>query len=172
MGMGGLAVLESRPQGQDICRVVEGETAVLSLWMAAFSPRPAGRHSAGSCLMSLCILIPSLIRTCITGLSLCCCSVSQSCPTLCHPMGCSTPGFPVLRCLPEFAQTTESVMPPNHLLLCCPLLLLPSIPPSIRVSSNELSLCIRWVRTLTIVSYLNYLFKASSLNTASVSEKE
>ena len=34
-----------------------------------------------------------------------CCSVAHSCPTLCDPMGCSTPGFPVLHCLPEFAQT-------------------------------------------------------------------
>ena len=35
----------------------------------------------------------------------CCCSVAQSCSTVCDPMGCSTPGFPVLHCLPEFAQT-------------------------------------------------------------------
>ena len=38
----------------------------------------------------------------------------------------------------------ESVMPSNHLILCCPLLLLPSIFPSIRVFSNESGLCIRW----------------------------
>ena len=38
----------------------------------------------------------------------------------------------------------ESVIPSNHLILCCPLLLLPSIPPSIRVFSNESALCIRW----------------------------
>ena len=41
-------------------------------------------------------------------------------------------------------MSTESVMPPNHLILCCPLLLLPSIFPSIRVFSNELALCMRW----------------------------
>ena len=35
----------------------------------------------------------------------CCCSVAQSCPPLCDPMNCSTPGFPVLHHLPEFAQT-------------------------------------------------------------------
>ena len=35
----------------------------------------------------------------------CCCSVAKSCPTLCDPMACSTPGFPVLHYLPEFAQT-------------------------------------------------------------------
>ena len=34
-----------------------------------------------------------------------CCSVAQSCLTLCNPMNCSTPGFPVLHYLPEFAQT-------------------------------------------------------------------
>ena len=39
---------------------------------------------------------------------------------------------------------TESVMPSNYLILCCPLLLLPSIFPSIRVFSNESALCIRW----------------------------
>ena len=45
--------------------------------------------------------------------------------------------------LPKF-MSIESVIPPNHLILCCPLLLLPSIFPSIRVFSNELTLCIRW----------------------------
>ena len=38
----------------------------------------------------------------------------------------------------------ESVMPSSHLILCCPLLLLPPIPPSIRVFSNESTLCMRW----------------------------
>ena len=41
-------------------------------------------------------------------------------------------------------MSIESVMPSNHLILCCPLLLLPSIFPSIRVFSNESALCIRW----------------------------
>ena len=40
--------------------------------------------------------------------------------------------------------STESVMPSNHLILCCPLLLLPSISPSIKVFSNESALLIRW----------------------------
>ena len=35
----------------------------------------------------------------------CCCSIAKSCPTLCYPMNCSMPGFPVLHCLSEFAQT-------------------------------------------------------------------
>ena len=41
-------------------------------------------------------------------------------------------------------MSAESVMPSNHLILCCPLLLLPSVFPSIRVFSNESALCIRW----------------------------
>ena len=41
-------------------------------------------------------------------------------------------------------MSIESMMPSNHLILCCPLLLLPSIFPSIRVFSNESALCIRW----------------------------
>ena len=54
-------------------------------------------------------------------------------------MNCSTPGFPVLYHLLELAQTHVHwvMMPSNHLILCCPLLLLPSIFPSIRVFSNE-----------------------------------
>ena len=77
------------------------------------------------------------------------CSVAQSCLTLCYSEDCSTPGFPVLHCLPEFTQKTklmssELVMPSNHLILCHLLLLLPSIFPSIRVFSSESALCIKW----------------------------
>ena len=61
-------------------------------------------------------------------------------------MNCSTPGLPVHHQLPEFTQpmTVELVMPSNHLILCHPFLLLPSIFPSIRVFSNESVLCNRW----------------------------
>ena len=60
-------------------------------------------------------------------------------------MDCSTPGFPVLHYLPSLLKlmSTESVMPSNHLTLCFPLLLLPSVFPSIRVFSNESALHIR-----------------------------
>ena len=63
-------------------------------------------------------------------------SVTQSCPTLCDPMDCSTPGFPVHQQHTELAQlmSIESVMPSNHLILCCPFLLLPSVFPSITFS--------------------------------------
>ena len=44
----------------------------------------------------------------------------------------------------------ESVMPSSHLILCCPLLLLPPIPPSIRVLSNESTLCMRWPKYWSI----------------------
>ena len=73
-------------------------------------------------------------------------SVAQSRPTLFDPMDCSTPGFPVHHQLLELAQimSIETVMPSNHLILCRPLLLLPSVLPSIRVFSNESVLLIRW----------------------------
>ena len=73
-------------------------------------------------------------------------SVAQSGPTLCDPMNCSMPGLPVHHQLLEFTQTSsiESMMPSSHLILCRPLLLLPAIPPSIRVFSNESTLRMRW----------------------------
>ena len=69
-------------------------------------------------------------------------SVAQSCMTLGNPMDCSTPGLPVHHQLPEFTQThvhwvSDAI---QHLILCCPLLLLTSIFPSIRV------FCIRWLK--------------------------
>ena len=77
---------------------------------------------------------------------LCCHSVAQSCPILCNPVNCSIPAFTVLTISQSMLKlmSTEPVMPSNHLILCCPLLLLPSIFPSIRVFSNESALHIRW----------------------------
>ena len=73
-------------------------------------------------------------------------SITQSCPTLCDPMDCSMPGLPVHHQLSEFTQlmSIELVMPSNHLILCSPLLLLPSNFPSIRVFSDESTLHIMW----------------------------
>ena len=73
-------------------------------------------------------------------------SVAQSCPTLCDPMNRSTPGLPVHHHIPEFTQThihpVGDAIQPFHPL--SPLLLLPPIPPSIRVFSNESTLRMRW----------------------------
>ena len=85
-------------------------------------------------------------------------SVAQSYPTLCDRMNRSTPGLPVHHQLPESTQDSESVMPSNHLILCYPLLLLPSIFPSIRVCSNELARCIRWPK------YWSFSFNMSPSN--------
>ena len=73
------------------------------------------------------------------------CSVAQSCLTLRDPMDCSRQAslsFTIPQNLLKL-MFIELVMPSNHLILCHPLLLLPSIFPSIRVFSNELILCIR-----------------------------
>ena len=79
-------------------------------------------------------------------LTKCCCSVTQSCPTLWNPMDCSTPGLPEFCHLLELAQIHVHwlVMPYNHL-ICSSLLLLPSIFPRIRVFfPNESALHIVW----------------------------
>ena len=88
------------------------------------------------------------------------CSVAKPCLTLCNTMNCSMPGFPVLHYLPEFAQlvSIEYLMSSNHLILCCLLLLLPTIFPRIRVFSNELALCIKWPK------YWSFSFSISPSN--------
>ena len=75
-------------------------------------------------------------------------------------MNCSMPGFPVHRQLPGLLKlmSIKSVMPSNHLILCQPLLLLPSIFPSIRVFSNESVLRIRWPK------YWSFSFRISPSN--------
>ena len=93
----------------------------------------------------------------------CYCSVTKSHLTLCNPGTAAhqvSLSFSISRYVfPEFAQlTTESVMQSNHLILCCPLLLLPSIFPSIRVFSNESSLHIRWPK------YWSFSFRISPSN--------
>ena len=73
-------------------------------------------------------------------------SVAQSCLTLCNPMNLSMPGLPVRhqpRSSPKL-MCIELVIPSSHLILCHPLLLLPPIPPSIRVFSNESTLRMKW----------------------------
>ena len=76
--------------------------------------------------------------------------VAQSCPTLCDPMMPDHARQASLSITnsqsPPKSMSIESVMPSNHLILCRPLLLLPSIFPSIRVFSNESALRIRWLK--------------------------
>ena len=75
-----------------------------------------------------------------------CCSVSQSCLTFCNLMDHSAPAsqsFIISWNLLKL-MSIKSVRPSNHLILCHPLLLLPSIFPSIRVFSNESAVYIRW----------------------------
>jgi len=85
-------------------------------------------------------------------LTIFCCSVTQSC-RLSGSMDCSMPGFPVLHYLLEFAQTHVHWVrePLNHLILCYPLLFLPSICLSIRVFSNESALHIRWPKCWSFI---------------------
>ena len=73
-------------------------------------------------------------------------SAAQSYPTVCDPMNRSTPGLPTITNSRSSLRLTsiESVMPSSHLILCRPLFLLPPIPLSIRVFSNESTLHMRW----------------------------
>jgi len=89
-------------------------------------------------------------------------SVTQLCPTLCDPMDCSTPGFPVHHQLLDDhilkLMSITLVMPSNHLILCYSPLLCPSIFLSIRVFSNESVLHIRWPK------YWSFSFSISPSN--------
>ena len=73
-------------------------------------------------------------------------SVAQLCPIVCNPMNRSTSDLPVHHQFWSLLKlmSVESVMPSSHLILCCPLLLLPPVSPSIRVFSNESALHMRW----------------------------
>ena len=70
--------------------------------------------------------------------------ITQSCLTLCDPMNCSMPGLPVHHHLPEFTQTHVHQVCDAIQASYPPLFLLPPIPPSIRVFSNESTFRIRW----------------------------
>ena len=72
------------------------------------------------------------------------CLVANSCLTLCNPMDCNPPGSSHISQSLLKLMSIELVMPSNHLILRHPLLLLPSILPSIRVLSNESADGIRW----------------------------
>ena len=85
---------------------------------------------------------------------------SQLYPILCNPMNSSMPGLPVHhqeQNLPKL-MSIESVIPSSHLILCRPLLLLPPIPPRIRVFSSESTLHVRWPK------YWSFIFSISPSN--------
>ena len=90
---------------------------------------------------------------------LCCCLVAQLCPTLCNPIDCGMPGFPVLHPPQSLLKlmSIKSMMSSNLLILCQHLLLL-SIFPSIRVFSDESALHIRWTK------YWSFSFSISPSN--------
>ena len=95
----------------------------------------------------------------------CCCSVARLCLTLCDPIGCGTPGFPVFHYFLEPAQTHvhwigDAIQPSPSL---CSLLFQPSIFPSIRVFSNELALRIRWPKYWTFSFSINLSNEYSGL---------
>ena len=91
-------------------------------------------------ISTLCCWIPSIWHSVWFN------SVFQSCLTLCDPMNCNTPASLSITNSQSSPKpvSIELVMPPNYLILCHPLLLLPSVFPSIRVSFNESAVCIRW----------------------------
>ena len=94
----------------------------------------------------------------------CCCSVTQSCLTLCNPMNCSTPGFPVLHYLWSLLKlmSIKLVMLLIHLILCHLLLHLPSIFPSIRVF-------FQWFgSSYQVAKYWSFSFSISPSNEYSV----
>ena len=87
-------------------------------------------------------------------------SVAQSCLTLCDPMNHTHQASLSITnsWSPPKPMSIKSAMPSNHLILCRPLLLLPSIVPSIRVFSNESALHIRWPK------YWSFSFSISPSN--------
>ena len=78
-------------------------------------------------------------------------------------MDCSIPGFPVFTISHSLLKlmSIEAVMLSNHLILCCPLFLLPSVFPSFRIFSNESALHIRWPK------YWSFNFSISSVRSLS-----
>ena len=90
----------------------------------------------------------------------CCCSVAKSCPTLSDPVDCCTPGFPVVHCLSEFAQTHVHWVGDDIL---SSHFLLPASPPTLTLSQHQglfqwSALCIRWPK------YWSFSFSISPSN--------
>ena len=127
-------------QRQDATRSWVGSWIQPSHWRTG-TPRPPGRSQRHR--LRVCALL------CCLSWHFCCCSVAQSCPTLSAKIAAwiaacqASLTFTVSWNLPKF-MSIELVMPSKNLILCCLLVLSPSISPSIRVFSNELALHIRW----------------------------
>ena len=109
------------------------------------------------------VAVSTIMTFCNCYLSVQFSSATQSCLILCDLVDCSTPGLPVLHQLLEFAQThvhqvCDAI---NHLILRRPILLLPSVFPSIRVFSNVSVLRIRWPKYWSFsisISFNSYLY--------------
>ena len=88
-----------------------------------------------------------------------------SLPHSLQPHGCSMPGFPFLHYLLDLFKlmSIESMIPSNHHILCHPLLLLPSVFPSIRVFSNESALHIRWPKYWSVSFSISPFHECSGL---------
>ena len=105
----------------------------------------------------------SIRRPIQISVSLCCCSVTQSCPTVCDHMNSSREAslsFSISQTLLKHLSL-ESVMPSYHLILCFLLLFLPSISPNIMVFSNELALHImrpQYVSLISLQLYFHIVF--------------
>ena len=99
-----------------------------------------------------------------------CCSVAQLCPAVSDHVECSTPGFPVHHQLPALAKLMSIglMMPSNHLILCCPLLLMPSILPSITYLHNFSRDCVLQV-LFSCLKYKQRLYQSLSIFSVSFS---
>ena len=111
----------------------------------AVCPLQRGRCPLGRAPAVTLVSSPLLRPSAVVCFTLHCCSVAKSCPTLCNPMGCSTPGLPVPHHLQEFAQVhvyciSDAIQPSHPLMPSSPL---PSIFPSIRDFSSDSSVRIR-----------------------------
>ena len=98
------------------------------------------------------------MKWCSTSPSVQFSSGTQWCPTVCDPMNCIMPGFPVHHHSRSSLKlrSIKSEMPSGHLILCHPLFLLPPIPPSIGVFSNKSTLHKRWPKhwSFSLASFL------------------
>ena len=134
-------------------------TRLLSPWDS-----PGKNNGVGSHFFLQCMKVKSeneVAQSCptLTIVSVQFSSVAQSCLTLCNPMEACQASLSIINSWSLLKLVfIELVMPSNHLILCRPLLLLPPIPPSIRVFSNESVLHIRWPK------YWSFSFNISPSN--------